>query len=313
MTARAVVLSIDFELRWGVADAIPDRHDAYRSNLEAVPEAVQASLEIFAAHDAGATWATVGAVACEDWDHYHARAPRPPRYRDVRLRFRPAFRLLDPRGRLHFAPSVVREIASAPRQEIASHTFGHIYFREPGCELSDVEQDTRAAADVLRDRTGSPITSFVFPRNQIARTDVLRSEGIRRWRTNPRPFYWSATSNQEQSALVRMLRVADSVLPMGRRGAAALEHRASHFVRFTLPEIGWRAHLRRLVADARALGPGEHLHLWWHPHNLGGQLRRSLARLAELLTRVREASPDLPILSMVEADAHAAHGGPIYP
>lgn len=311
MTARAVVLSIDFELRWGVADAIPDRPDAYQRNLEAVPDAVEASLEIFAAHDAGATWATVGAVACEGWDDYHARAPRPPRYRDVRLRFRSAFRLLDPRGRLHFAPGVVRRIASSPRQEIASHTFGHIYFREPGCELSDVEQDTRAAAEVLRDRTESPVTSFVFPRNQIACTDVLRSAGIRRWRTNPRPFFWSATSSQEQSSLVRVLRVADSVLPMGHRGAAAGEHRASHFVRFALPEIAWRAHLRRLVEDARALGPGEHLHLWWHPHNLGAPLLRSLARLEDLLTRVRDAAPDLPILSMVEADARDAPGGPI--
>ncbi len=298
MTDRCVVISIDMEMRWGVCDHLPLRHDAYLRNLEGVEEVVPATLELFRELDIGATWAIVGALGCEGWDEYSARAPSPPRYDDVSLRFSPEYRRIDPRGRLHFAPKLIRAIAATPQQEVASHTFGHIYLREPGCTADDVRADARATATVLGTFSGEAISSLVFPRNQVGYTSELRAEGIERWRENPRSFFWQASAKRELSPIVRGLRLIDAFVPLAHRGALRREVRASHFVRFGLPGAAWKTHVARIVRDGRLLGPGGALHLWWHPHNLGADVRRSIDRLHELLVHLGDTMIGASFVSM---------------
>jgi hypothetical protein len=103
--------------------------------------------------------------------------------------------------------------------------------------------------------------------------------------------YWNAPTLSEQSTAVRLLRLVDAMVPLGRRVDAAASHRASYFVRLTLPNPLWRQHRRRIVRDARALRDDDALHFWFHPHNIGGDPLRGVARLAELLDEVREAAP----------------------
>ena len=290
MTA-SVVVSLDFELRWGLLDILGDDITRYRRNLEGVAEAIPRLLDLFSKRDVHATWATVGAVACESWDEWQARTPPTPRYDDVGLRWRESFRTIDPRGRLYFAPDLVNAIRSSPGQELGSHTFNHVYVREPGFSREDAIADADAVVSLFRDRWDSRPSSVVFPRNQVGHTDVLRTRGVTAWRENPHPSFWNATAASEQTRIVRLCRIADAMAPLGRRTAPAVEHRASFFVRMNLAEPLWRAHRRRIVADARALRAGEVLHLWWHPHNLGASPEKSVARIADLLDAVREAAP----------------------
>lgn len=286
-----VVISLDFELRWGVADKLPDSPEPYRRNLEGEPDAVLGMLDLFGREGVGATWATVGALACSGWDEYLARAPSPPAYVDERTGFRSDWQRLDPKGRLHFAPETVAAIAKAPGQELGSHTFSHIYLREEGCRPDDVLADSRAVAGIFSEKFGVAPTSFVFPRNQVSQVETLRQAGIRRWRSNPRFRWWNATRRDEQSRLVRGMRMLDSLAPLGSRRAPSHEMRASYLVRFPLPDAAWKLHMARIAADARKLRPDETLHLWWHPHNIGASVDASLRRLSNLLDSVREAAP----------------------
>ncbi|HSO33788.1 MAG TPA: polysaccharide deacetylase family protein [Labilithrix sp.] len=292
MTA-SIVLSLDFELRWGVQDHLGDDFTKYRKNLEGVREAVPAMLELFARRGVRATWATVGAVACADWDEWAARAPAWPRNRDGALAWNEAFRTKDPKGVLYFAPDLVERIRRAPGQELGSHTFSHVYMGEPGFVRRDALADAAAVVALFRDKWNEAPRSFVFPRNQVAFEDVLAQHGIRIWRANPTPFFWSATTSAQQSIVVRALRVADALAPLGTRTyrREGEVHRASHFVRFTLPELAWRAHVRRLAAEASRLGSDDVLHLWWHPHNLGGDVERSIARLDQVIGTIQEHAP----------------------
>ena len=286
-----VVISLDFELRWGVADKLPHDRDAYRRNLEGEAEAVYGMLDLFAREKVGATWATVGALACSGWDEYFERAPTPPAYRDERTGFKDEWRALDPEGDLHFSPAAVQAIAKAPHQELASHSFSHIYFREEVCSPDEVLADSRAVAKIFSDKFGTVPTSFVFPRNQVSHLEKLREAGIRRWRSNPKAAWWNATRRDEQSRLVRGVRMLDSLAPLGTRRAPSHEMRASYLVRFPLPDSAWKLHMRRIRAEARRLRDGEALHLWWHPHNLGASVGPSLKRLSDLLNVVRDAAP----------------------
>src|SRR5918997_4330773 len=55
----ALVISLDFELHWGVRHTIPP-DGPYRRNLLGVWEAVPKMLALFEEYDVAATWATVG-------------------------------------------------------------------------------------------------------------------------------------------------------------------------------------------------------------------------------------------------------------
>ena len=54
-----LVISLDFELHWGVRDLTPV-DGPYRGNLLGAREAVPRMLELFERFEFGATWATVG-------------------------------------------------------------------------------------------------------------------------------------------------------------------------------------------------------------------------------------------------------------
>ena len=298
----SVVISLDFEQRWGVAHRLADSPEPYRRNLEGEPEAVFGMLELFAREGVGATWATVGALACSGWDEYFERAPAPPAYSNPRAGFRREWQELDPKGGLHFAPAAVAAIAKAPGQELASHSFSHIFFREPGCQREDVLADSLAVARIFVERFNIRPTSFVFPRNQTAHTDALCEAGILRWRTNPTTYYWNATREDEQSRIVRVMRMIDALAPIGSRRASSGEMRASYFVRFSLTGLAWRLHVNRIRADAKRLRSGEALHLWWHPHNLGIDVSTNLRKLDNLLAELREsAPPDTRFIAMRES------------
>ena len=54
----AFVISLDFELNWGTFDGTTI--EAYGDNLLGVRQVVPSLLDLFAAHQIHATWATVG-------------------------------------------------------------------------------------------------------------------------------------------------------------------------------------------------------------------------------------------------------------
>jgi peptidoglycan/xylan/chitin deacetylase (PgdA/CDA1 family) len=286
----AVVISLDFELRWGLLDIL--RHDLsrYRGNLEGVRDAVPRLLELFVRRNVSATWATVGALACSGWDEWRARAPAWPRYLDPNLAWSDDYARADPQGRLYFAPELVDAVAKTPGQELGSHTFSHLYLGEPGVTETDVLADGQAMAKLFKDRFQRAPKSFVFPRNQVAHTRALTASGVAAWRENPHPFFWQQNLGPTQSLPVRALRLADAFAPLGRRSAPSVASRASYFIRFNLPEALWRLHVRRIAKDLQRARPSDSLHLWWHPHNLGATPARSVARVGELLDALHTAS-----------------------
>lgn len=287
LTRPSIVISLDFELRWGVLDRVRDDLSAYRSNLEGVPEAVARMLDVFDEHRASATWAIVGGLACAGWDEWDARRPPWPRYERSSLRWDEAFRGGAGDEALYFAPDLVAEVRRRGH-EIGSHTFTHLYMNEPGVTPDDVRLDSDAMNALFLDRWGTRPASFVFPRNQENHVGVLQESGIRSWRSNPDSWYWDTA--RPTTPVTRSLRAADGFLPWPDRGGSAdpQRQRASHFVRFGLPNAAWKLHRRRIVRDAAHLRADETLHLWWHPHNLGAAPQRSAERLQGLLHGIAE-------------------------
>jgi peptidoglycan/xylan/chitin deacetylase (PgdA/CDA1 family) len=299
-----VVISLDFELRWGWHDILGSNFDASRAQFEQEREVVPKLLKAFADRSVRATWATVGAVGCCDWNEYFARAPAPPRYNVPGLAVKREYADRDPKGILHFAPDLVHAILATPGQELGSHTFSHLYLREEGIARNDVAADLAAVCSLWDMRFGAVPRSLVFPRNQYAFIDVVRSSSVSMWRGNELPWYYDRRDSRTDRLLPKALRFADGINPL-RRLAAPLERdmtRASLYLRLALPRLLWRLHLKRIERELTLLKRDEVFHIWFHPLNVVGNTPEKLSRVEQVTDLIAEMQSRERIISHSMAD-----------
>jgi hypothetical protein len=150
-----LVISLDFELHWGVRDSV--RVDQYQQNLLGVRQAVPRLLELFRRHEIHATWATVGFLFARNREELLASLPdRRPAY--ARPVLDPYRALGDELGRdehddpYHYASSLLDMIEATTHQEIASHTFSHYYCLEEGQDVASFRDDLVAARAIAQRR-----------------------------------------------------------------------------------------------------------------------------------------------------------------
>lgn len=302
MSGGEFVLSLDFELLWGVRDHAT--RDSYGANILGGRAAVPAMLERFERHDIQATWATVGAAFCSSRDELLDALPPEelrPRYANAALS---NYRYLDEIGAdedcdpHYFASSLVDRIAACPGQEIATHTMSHFYCLEAGASIESFAADIDAACRLAAKRN-IKLRSIVFPRNQYSthHLDVVRQRGIRRYRGNPGTWAYRPTAGAKQTLPRRLLRLVDA--HTGLLGPHLYRPEgdnvpASHFLR---PCAGPLAALHPLHlsvierAMTRAARAGSGFHLWWHPHNFGVDAEanlRGLDRIVAHFVRLRD-------------------------
>jgi len=285
-----IVVSVDFERRWGLHHRLGLDFAAYREHLESVQPVVVSLLRLLTARHIRATWAAVGALACRDWTEYFARAPRPPKYENPTLAISPRYAELDLDGHLHFAPDLLRLVHASEGQELGTHTFSHILMREPGVTAHDVRADLGAVARLWRERFGTPPISLVFPRNQVAFLSVIRSCGIRMWRGSEAGRHYDCNESSTNRPAARARRLLDAINPFARH-ASTLEGdmtRASVFLRANLPGPAWALHCARIRNELDSLRPPQVFHIWWHDHNLGADMLRRMARVEQVLDMVAE-------------------------
>ncbi len=319
--AGSFVVSLDFELYWGMRDVVS--LEDYRAHLEGVHEAVPRMLDVFEHYGVHATWATVGLVFAENQDEARAFAPQlRPAYVDGRLSPYDALDQpgLDRDGACYFAPALVRKIAQTPHQELATHTFAHFYCGEPGQDEAQFEADLDAAVAIAKARDVR-LRSLVFPRNQVNRDylPVLPRKGIHAYRGVPRRWALERGRSRLDTLARRGVRLADNYLRLtGPRTAPA----DAEGIPIDLPGTRFlrpvSARLRRLEPsrEARirdemtAAAADRHTyHLWWHPHNFGRDPADNLAMLERLLEHARRLkySHGWQSRTMAELAEHARH------
>ena len=318
------VISLDFELLWGVRDqrTIAD----YGANILGVRQAVPALLDLFAERNIACTWATVGLLFFATNRAMLAGLPtRKPRYTNARIS---SYHYLDEVGAdeehdpYYFGLSLIRRILDYPAQEIGTHTFSHFYCLEDGGDVEAFRADleaARAAAGSL----GIKLASIVFPRNQIhpAHLSVCREFGLRAFRGNERVWFHRGRRECEQTRLVRASRLADSYLPIGGTHDhepalvdGMVDVPASRFLRPVGKSTALeRLRLLRITSAMETAARRRRLfHLWWHPHNFGVDLEENLAFLRRILDYFRTLQEHYGMRSMtmgqVADEVLHAHG-----
>lgn len=328
----ALVISLDFELHWGVRDKCAV-DGPYRANLEGARRAIPQILDLFEEFEIAATWATVGFLFAKSRQERDFFSPAiRPQYADSRL---DAY--AEPVGEgesddpLHYAASLIADIRGRARQEIATHTFCHYYCLEAGDTPEAFSADLHSATAIASER-GINIRSIVFPRNQFrpGYEDLLRQAGLTCYRGNDPNWMYRARPRSQETPAVRGPRLLDNYVSLSGAKVIRWEEilqpnglcnvRSSMFLRPYSPR--WKTiealRLRRIVGGIQAAAEQRGIfHLWWHPHNFGANTEENLRFLRNVLEQYSlcRRTHGMKSLSMSDvaeqvrnADAEAAAG-----
>ena len=163
-------------------------------------------------------------------------------------------------------------------------------------------------------KTGSPVTSLVFPRNQF-NEEYLKAcwnAGIRVIRSNPPVWYWKGIGNDETSFLRKLVRTGDVYFPLGKRMSYSLKNvrqfpgepmqlPASRLLRQYDPRYAIlnKLRLHRILNEMKlAAENNECYHLWWHPENFGNHPEACLSELQEILIHYKKLNAGYGMISL---------------
>ncbi len=294
----ALVISLDFELHWGVRDHVT-REDALYRRMSQARRAVKEMVSEFRDRHIRATWATVGFLFASERRELEEHLPgRRPAYERPELDpYVETIGLDEEHDPEHLAGSLVDLIGSSAGQELGSHTFSHFYCLEPGQDEATFRADLSAAQSIAHGR-GFALTSLVLPRNQWnpAYADAVLDSGFLCIRGPQRTWGHQVGHGRDRSPLRRGARLADTYVGVSPPPTTAwndvllpsglCDVPASAFLRPFDPARARIEPLRlaRLRSGIRhAARRGRLFHLWWHPHNFSQHRSENFAVLEQIL------------------------------
>ena len=294
MKQPTLIVSLDFELFWGMQDC--SDLSEYEANVLGGRKAIPQMLKLFQKHGIHATWATVGFQFAHSEEELRKFFPdQLPTYANEKLS---AYRCFGSIGQneqvapCFYAPSLIKQIASTPGQEIGSHTFSHYYCRESGQTTEQFRADMQAAKDIGKDY-GYDLKSVVFPRNQCEPeyTKVLTELGFTTYRDEENNWIYKKVKFRP---LMRILRLADVYLPLTGQGGyepkienGIVNLMGSHMYKPYFKPLAFleRLKIRRIKKQMlHAAKKGLTYHLWWHPHNVGVRTDFHMKQLEEIFS-----------------------------
>jgi peptidoglycan/xylan/chitin deacetylase (PgdA/CDA1 family) len=297
-----LVISLDFELLWGVFDKVDykEKETYFNNTRKVIPEI----LNLFSEYQIHATWATVGMLFNSNWEEWRGNAPALlPDYKNTNLSAYEYGKALNSRETelFCFAKDLIQQIQNTPDQEIGTHTYSHYYCLEEGQTLASFKADLVKSIKLAK-QMGIELKSLVFPRNQF-NEDYLKvcyELGIENVRSNPTDWYWKDTQND--SLKNKIFRTGDAYLGLNNKSykltdlnvekGKALSQKASRLLRPYSPNKFLNdLKLKRIKSEmTTAAKNNEIYHLWWHPHNFGNNSTENIANLKDLLQHYKHCN-----------------------
>ena len=293
----AFVISIDFELLWGVWDVTTKKK--YGPHITGVKEVIPALLAAFKKYDVKATFAIVGFLFAENKEELGCFIPdKKPGYSNpeynVYLKEFAAIGKDENDDPYHFGYSLFEMIKQSPH-EIATHSFSHYFCLEEGQSAEEFDADIKAAVKISKEKN-TELCSLVFPRNQINEhyLPVLANNGINVYRGNPLSWIYKPRKFSAEVPFIRLCRLLDTYLPVSGYNTFSVTKNtdvpvnvpASRFLKPYNKNLAWleKMKLKRIMNEMTyAAKNNEIYHLWWHPHNFGINIKENMENLAALL------------------------------
>ncbi len=290
-----LVISLDFELLWGVFDKVDhkEKETYFNNTRKVIPEILDLSSE----YNIHCTWATVGMLFNKNWEEWSENKPNVlPEYKNSALsayEYGQSIKSLETEF-LCFTKDLIQQIQNTPNQEVGTHTYSHYYCLEKGQTLASFKADLDKTIEVA-EQMGIELKSLVFPRNQFneAYLKVCYDLGIENVRSNPTDWYWKDTQND--TLINKIFRTGDAYIGANNKSyrltdlnienGKPLSQKASRLLRpYSSNKILNDLKLKRIKSEmTTAAKNNEIYHLWWHPHNFGNNPDENMADLKEIL------------------------------
>ncbi|WP_337100768.1 polysaccharide deacetylase family protein [Paenibacillus sp. YIM B09110] len=294
------VISLDFELFWGIRDLYD--LDWYNRTFAKERELIPEVLTLFEKYGIHATWATVGLLFFESKEAMLNGLPSiKPGYVQQNLSPYPYLKSeqvgldekVDPN---HYASSLIHLIRNSPFQAISTHTFSHYYCKEEGQTEKEFAADIQASIQIA-EKQGMTLESIVFPRNQINETylPTLNRLGIKSYRGNPKHWIYRHGYSTKDSLFLRAARLLDTYINLSGYHCYRADQimselpvnlPASHFFRSYSPKLRVLEPFRiKRILDGMtyAAKHNQVYHLWWHPYNLASNANENMDVLKRIL------------------------------
>ncbi len=303
MANGKLVISLDFEIYWGVRDAV--KLENYKEHLLGVQTVIPRLLEMFNKYKINATFATVGFLFFDSKEELLRSLPlKKPQYRNSflspyndHLKTVGESEKSDP---YHFGTKLIQLIFDSG-QEIGSHTFSHYYCLEKGQTTYDFKEDLLAAKKIAS-KKGIELKSFVFPRNQYHQEylKICKELGFTSYRGNEKSWLFSSKTQGSGTLFRRPFRLLDAYINLsGHNCYSAKEIQkeepfnipSSRFLRPYTQKLAAfeKLRLKRIQTSMEyAAKNGLVYHLWWHPHNFGINILRNFSFLEQILSHFQK-------------------------
>jgi len=204
------LLDIEIELAWGIIDQLFDRNrmTEFSKNIR---KHLGGILSLLEKYRIPVTWGILGHVAL---DHCRRRTtPHPEMPRPIYKWLKRDWYEPDPCSTLEDEPSFYGKdivdrvinftLKSNVAHDIASHSFSHQLFGDPGCTekvaLAEIEQ----SLNIMSQNYGITPKVFIFPRDSVGHLDVLRRSGFTAFRG---PIPHAMPYSEGDKGIVRMAR-----------------------------------------------------------------------------------------------------------
>lgn len=302
------VISLDFELLYGMNDK--SKLERWTKTALGARLVIPELLQLFQQNEIHATWGIVGMLYAKNKEMWHQMQPEIlPQYENSRFSnyIQAEVGADEEKDPLHYAPSLIRQIAATPNQEIGSHTFSHYYCMEKGQTKESFEADVKAAIHMHENYfhdinctdtcQKQKIQSLIFPKNQFqgAYLEILKKYGITAVRGNEKGAMYCASESGERM-IKRGMRLLDSYVNLSGYHTYAhqnlekingiLDIPSSRFLRPYSKKLCVLEGLKinRIKGQMRhAAKKGEIFHLWWHPHNFGSNTEKNMENLQKII------------------------------
>ena len=299
-----LVISLDFELLWGVFDKVDYKEKKlyFKNTRKVIPEI----LGLFSEYGIHCTWATVGMLFNNNWEEWLENTPEIfPNYKNTDLSAYDYGNTINSRETdfFCFAKDLIQQIQNTPNQEIGTHTYSHYYCLEEGQTLASFKADLEKSIKLAK-QMGIELKSLVFPRNQF-NEDYLKvcyELGIENVRSNPNDWYWKDTKSS--SIKYRIFRTGDAYVGSNNKSykltdltiekEKPLAQKASRLLRpYSNNKFLNDLKLKRIKSEmTSAAKKNEIYHLWWHPHNFGNNPEENISDLRNLLSHYRKCEEE---------------------
>lgn len=295
----AFILSLDCEGKWGIADHLDPRSEAALSDAR-LRRAYGDILQLLGAAKIPATFAFVGVFA-QSREALRVHGETLERFRQAHPEYlnTAVASLNDPRAEGWHGDWAVAAVRNAPiEHEIGLHGVTHI----PWTDLTAKEAGDELA---LLERMGGPVKAaktFIYPRNMVAHTAVLKRGGIAGFRA-------ATPARSRFASLASEMNIAARSEADGIEEGGLVRIPAGYFVNW---QSGLRRAIPRMVSRLRARSILAHAakhggvaHFWLHPENIASA-PATLQHLKDIVCEAARLRDDGAIQVVTQAQYAAA-------